>query len=49
MPDISMCNNSKCPLREDCYRFKAKPGYYQTYADFEYDEEEGCDYFMKIY
>lgn len=25
VPDIAMCVGSKCPLKESCYRFTAKP------------------------
>jgi len=35
MPDITMCTNNKCTFRENCYRFKAKPKDYQSYAKFE--------------
>lgn len=49
MPDISMCKNEECPLREKCYRFLAEPDpYWQTYADFKYEIKDGevhCDYF----
>ncbi len=54
MPDISMCQNTDCPLCFDCYRYMAKPnGEYQTYADFHpvFVEELGifqCDYFLTI-
>lgn len=24
MADITMCNNKKCPLRHECYRYMAK-------------------------
>jgi len=37
MPDISMCLNDKCPLKDNCYRFKAKPNDYQTYSSFKYE------------
>jgi hypothetical protein len=46
MPDISMCSNKECPIREECYRFMVKPGINQSYSLFEFDKEEGCDYFM---
>ena len=26
-----MCRDNKCPLKETCYRFKAKPDTYQSY------------------
>lgn len=49
MPDISMCMNSKCPLKDTCYRFKAEPDpYVQSYGLFKFYVVEGatkCDYF----
>jgi hypothetical protein len=46
MVDIAMCNNTKCPQREECYRFNADPGMWQAFGDFGYDEEQGCDHFI---
>ena len=48
MPDISMCMNNLCVLKETCYRFKAKPcKYMQSYAIFE--EIKGkCKYYWKL-
>ena len=34
MPDISMCQDTQCPSREECYRFTAKPSQPQYYSDF---------------
>ncbi len=49
MPDIAMCENEKCTLKEKCYRYKAKPSeWLQTYSDFKQDEKGDCKYFMKI-
>ena len=49
MPDISMCKNTECPLKNTCYRFIATPSeYLQSYGDFKYDEKNGCDYYWKI-
>jgi len=49
MPDISMCDNKKCPSKEKCYRFKAVPNDYQTYADFKPEKnEDKCDAFWEI-
>jgi hypothetical protein len=46
MPDISMCQNQLCPLRETCYRFTATPDTpYQCYAVFKPDENGECDYY----
>lgn len=41
MPDISMCANKDCPLKENCYRFTAKPSEYQSYVEFQIDDESG--------
>jgi len=50
MPDISMCSNDTCPLREQCYRFTAEPNpYRQSYGTFkpEIDEDKvECKYFI---
>lgn len=50
-----MCFGQGCPLKENCYRFKAKPDeYYQSYFaepplnPTESDEQPSCDYFMEI-
>ena len=48
MPDISLCVNEKCPLKNKCGRFLAKPSMYaQTYADFKY-EDGNCDAFWSL-
>ena len=48
MPDIALCKNETCPLREKCYRYLANPDpYWQAYGDFEHEEEKGCEYFIK--
>ena len=45
MPDISMCLNKKCPVKEQCYRFTAKSSDYQSYSSFEVTSNKGCKYF----
>ena len=35
MPDITMCDNKDCILRDVCYRYSAIPDHYQSYAMFE--------------
>lgn len=45
MPDISMCTDHGCSLRDKCYRYTATPGMWQTYAGFSQDEDGNCDYF----
>jgi len=30
-PDITMCQDTKCPKRKKCYRFMAKPEQFQSY------------------
>lgn len=35
MPDITMCWNKTCPLRDKCYRYRAIPDkYWQSFAEF---------------
>jgi len=31
MPDITMCKGEGCPMRNNCYRYKAEPSMMQTY------------------
>lgn len=48
MPDISMCANEACPLKNKCYRYTATPTMYrQAYADFAPDDKGECDYFWE--
>lgn len=49
MPDITMCEGGSCVLKENCYRFKAKPtpswqAYFNTPP---FKDEHNCDYFWK--
>lgn len=37
MPDITMCSNNNCPVRNTCYRHTAKPSEIQSYAVFQFD------------
>ena len=47
MADISMCTDKECTLKETCYRFKATPGYWQSYADFKQVNGK-CDYYWQL-
>ena len=40
MPDITMCYGEGCDKKENCYRYKAEPDTYQSYAQY---EPKGCD------
>lgn len=49
MPDITMCNDSKCAARKSCYRFTAKANpYRQSYfvEPPEKNKHGSCGYFM---
>ena len=48
MPDITMCTNKHCPLKDDCYRFTATPNKEkQSYSWFPYNKiRNKCDYFL---
>lgn len=47
---IKRLNTNVCPLRETCYRFKAKPSMYQSFSDFRDDlnkEKTECGHFIE--
>jgi hypothetical protein len=46
MPDISMCKNEDCPVKNNCYRFLAKPSFLQSYGLFIYNN--GCESFWNM-
>ena len=48
MPDISMCQDKYCPLREHCYRQTAIPNEYQWYAGFQYKDGVCEDYIPAV-
>lgn len=29
MPDITMCDDASCPMKEDCYRYRAVPSQFR--------------------
>lgn len=39
MADITKCMNKKCKIKKYCYRYTAKDGYWQSYAEFSKDKE----------
>ena len=42
MPDLSMCDNDKCPKRNYCYRFVAVPfKVWQSWAHYDLEEYQG--------
>ena len=52
MPDITMCTGTKCPKKDNCYRFRATANpYRQSYfcvPPFESREDKECEYFWDI-
>lgn len=50
MADIAKCNNDKCNINEQCYRYTVTSNSYaQSYMiwDKEVKKEEDCQYFTK--
>jgi hypothetical protein len=48
MPDL--CTGENCPIKLECYRYRAKPIDKQDYALFHYNSVAGkCFYFMEIF
>lgn len=49
MPDISMCNGTNCPSKDECYRFRAVPNEpWQSYFMTPPIEDGRCEYFWSI-
>jgi DNA invertase Pin-like site-specific DNA recombinase len=48
MPDITMCENTTCHMREQCYRFMATPDARQSVTTFTPLSEAECEYFMPL-
>jgi hypothetical protein len=50
MPDITMCDNEKCELKQKCFRFMAKPNetHQSYYADDIRNEDGTCFSFYPI-
>lgn len=45
MPDISMCTGNGCTLKENCYRYTAKPSEFrQSYFSTPPFKDGECDY-----
>lgn len=49
MPDITMCENKECPLKDKCFRYTATPSeHIQSYSYFKptiVDGKATCDWF----
>ena len=49
MPDITMCKDHYCNLKESCYRYIAKPSYYQSYfMGSPKDKDESCKHHWEV-
>jgi len=50
MSDITMCKWDNCPVKEICYRYKAKADEYQSYflETPKQEENKECEYFWEI-
>lgn len=48
MPDISMCCNDSCTIKNSCYRYIANPSTFrQSYTSFSQNEDNSCDHFIE--
>lgn len=45
MADITKCRGTNCTMKDNCYRFTAKEGYYQSFFIDTPWTDKGCDYF----
>lgn len=47
MPDITMCKNILCEVKEKCYRWTAEPSKWQAYAWFDNPRGKPCLNFVE--
>lgn len=47
MSDLAKCKGHRCPIKEHCKRFNSIASDVQSWGDFRYDSETGCEYFME--
>ena len=49
MADITMCDNTECTLKDNCYRSRAIPNQHrQSYGFFKQDEKGECENFWDL-
>ena len=48
MPDITMCLGIDCPIKETCYRYKAKPYEYQSYFVDAPIKDNKCEHYWEV-
>lgn len=49
MTDITKCSGDSCPLKENCFRYKAKDSCWQSYfVGTPIDENGKCEYFWSF-
>lgn len=48
MPDVSMCVGGDCPLKKDCYRYRAIPYIRQNFFTIPPREGKECKYFWQL-
>lgn len=48
MTDITMCQSADCPVKESCYRYRAKADNYQYYFTGIQPSEKGCGMYWKV-
>jgi len=47
MPDITKCNDEKCPKRKKCYRYWSNPNSWQSYFTESPRKGKICDYYWE--
>lgn len=50
MPDISMCQGINCNIKDNCYRFKAKPSEFRQswFCKSPNIDNLNCDYYWEM-
>lgn len=48
MPDITMCDDEGCPMKDRCYRYLAKPSKWQSYFADSPREDDKCELVWEV-
>ena len=48
LTEITICVNSRCAIREDCYRYRAMHDFFQSYSLFQPLDDTNCLDMLKL-
>jgi hypothetical protein len=48
MTDITKCSGTGCSVKDNCYRYKAKSGMFQSMFATPPGKDDSCNYYWKV-